>query len=58
MATGCRTVKGPSKAATGFESYNIAPTCRGPWKRAQRCTLPALGFYEWPVLEDGKKQPY
>lgn len=32
---------------------------RGPWKRGQRCAIPALGFYEWQVLPDGKtKQPY
>jgi len=29
------------------------------WQRGQRCILPALGFYEWQVLPDGKsKQLY
>lgn len=31
---------------------------RGPWKRAQRCLIPAIGFYEWHVLEGGGRQPY
>jgi putative SOS response-associated peptidase YedK len=41
------------------EKITDAATWRGPWKRGQRCILPALGFYEWQVLVDGKnKQPY
>jgi putative SOS response-associated peptidase YedK len=35
-----------------------AATWRGPWKRGQRCIMPAAGFYEWQLLADGKsKQP-
>ena len=42
-----------------IEKLTDAPTWRGPWKRGQRCILPALGFYEWQVLPDGKsKQPF
>jgi putative SOS response-associated peptidase YedK len=34
-------------------------TWRGPWKRGQRCIVPALGFYEWQLQTDGKtKQPF
>lgn len=41
-----------------IETVATATTYRGPWKRRQRCILPATGFYEWHVLTDGKKQPY
>ena len=40
------------------ESIDTAASYRGPWKRAQRCLVPALGFYEWQQLEDGTKQPF
>jgi putative SOS response-associated peptidase YedK len=41
------------------EKLADAATWRNPWNRGQRCILPALGFYEWRVLADGKsKQPY
>ena len=41
-----------------IEKLESAPAWRGPWKRAQRCVLPASGFYEWHVLPDGSKRPY
>ena len=31
---------------------------RGPWKRGQRCILPATGFYEWHVNEDSSRTPF
>jgi putative SOS response-associated peptidase YedK len=40
------------------ETVETAASYRGPWKRGQRCILPAAGFYEWQVLPDGSKQPY
>jgi putative SOS response-associated peptidase YedK len=41
------------------EKLTDGATWRGPWKRGQRCIMPALGFYEWQVLPDGKnKQPF
>jgi len=41
------------------EKLAEAATWRDPWKRGQRCIMPALGFYEWQLLPDGKnKQPY
>ena len=41
------------------EKLTEAATWRDPWKRGQRCIMPALGFYEWQLLPDGKnKQPY
>lgn len=39
------------------ERLESGPCWRGPWKRGQRCILPASGFYEWQVREGGK-QPY
>jgi putative SOS response-associated peptidase YedK len=40
------------------ETLATAPTWRGPWKRGQRCLLPAVGFYEWQVRESGKQPWY
>ncbi len=41
------------------EKLTEGATWRGPWKRGQRCIVPARGFYEWQVLADGKtKQPF
>jgi putative SOS response-associated peptidase YedK len=35
-----------------IEKLADGPTWRGPWKRAQRCILPAAGFYEWHVNDE------
>jgi putative SOS response-associated peptidase YedK len=40
------------------ENLETAPTWRGPWSRAQRCILPAAGFYEWHLNAAGEKHPY
>jgi putative SOS response-associated peptidase YedK len=40
------------------ETIDSSASFRGPWKYGQRCILPALGFYEWHVNEDGTKQPF
>lgn len=40
------------------EKLETAPAWRGPWRRGQRCILPALGFYEWHVFPGGAKHPY
>src|SRR5271168_2669335 len=42
----------PPKYSTinaSIEKLTDAPSWRGPWKRGQRCILPASGFYEWHV---------
>lgn len=39
------------------ETVATAASYRGPWKRGQRCILPATGFYEWQLREAGK-QPF
>jgi putative SOS response-associated peptidase YedK len=39
------------------ETIGTAASYRGPWKRGQRCVIPALGFYEWKHLAGGK-QPW
>lgn len=51
----------PSKYATinaRIETLTSSPAYRGPWRHAQRCILPATGFYEWHIQADGSKQPY
>jgi len=30
-----------------IETIETAASYRGPWKRGQRCIIPAAGFYEW-----------
>ena len=40
------------------ETIETSASYRGPWRRAQRCIVPALGFYEWHVNADGSKQPF
>jgi putative SOS response-associated peptidase YedK len=40
------------------ETLATSPAFRGPWKRGQRCIVPANGFYEWQLRADGSKQPY
>ncbi len=41
------------------ETIDSKASYREPWKRGQRCILPALGFYEWQMQADGKsKQPF
>jgi putative SOS response-associated peptidase YedK len=39
------------------ETVETAASYREPWKRGQRCVIPALGFYEWKHLARGK-QPW
>jgi putative SOS response-associated peptidase YedK len=40
------------------ESLASGADSREPWKRGQRCIVPAMGFYEWHVNPDASKQPY
>jgi putative SOS response-associated peptidase YedK len=41
-----------------IETLESAPSYRGPWSRAQRCILPAAGFFEWHLLAGETKQPF
>ncbi len=41
-----------------IETLETSASYRGPWRRGQRCLVPALGFYEWHVNPDGTKQPF
>jgi putative SOS response-associated peptidase YedK len=41
-----------------LERLETAEYWRGPWRRGQRCILPATGFYEWHLEPDGRKQPF
>jgi putative SOS response-associated peptidase YedK len=40
-----------------LESVAEKPAFKHAWSHAQRCLVPALGYYEWRV-EAGAKQPY
>jgi len=51
----------PTKFSTinaTIEKLTDGAMWRGPWKRGQRCVLPAAGFYEWHVNADGSKTPF
>lgn len=39
------------------ETIASAASFRGPWRHAQRCIVPALGFYEWQI-HGRTRQPY
>ncbi|HUX74569.1 MAG TPA: SOS response-associated peptidase [Steroidobacteraceae bacterium] len=41
-----------------IETVESSASYRGPWRHAQRCLVPARGFYEWHVNADGSKQPF
>jgi putative SOS response-associated peptidase YedK len=45
-----------------LERMQEAPTYRGPWRHGRRVIVPALGFYEWQIVDvaGGKsvKRPY
>ena len=52
-------VPGPySTINARIETIETSASYRGPWKRGQRCIIPAAGFYEWHFNGDGKKQPF
>jgi len=40
------------------ETLATAASYRMPWRRGQRCILPAAGFYEWQLAPDGTKIPW
>jgi putative SOS response-associated peptidase YedK len=41
-----------------IETFESAPSYRGPWRRGQRCLQLASGFYEWHLDAYGRKRPY
>lgn len=41
-----------------IETFKMAASYRGPWRRAQRCLQLASGFYEWDLNSHGRKAPY
>jgi putative SOS response-associated peptidase YedK len=41
-----------------IETLATTASYRMPWRRGQRCLLPATGFYEWHVADDGSKTPW
>ncbi|MCC7462541.1 MAG: SOS response-associated peptidase [Gammaproteobacteria bacterium] len=40
------------------ETLATSAAYRMPWRRGQRCLLPAAGFYEWHLEADGSKTPW
>ncbi len=41
-----------------LESMETSPAFRDPWKKSQRCLVPADGFYEWHQPVGRPKQPW
>jgi putative SOS response-associated peptidase YedK len=41
-----------------IETLEAAPAFRDAWKKAQRCVVPADGFYEWQLIPDAPRQPW
>ena len=41
-----------------IETLRSTPAYRGAWRLGQRCLVPAFGFYEWQVVQDGKQPWY
>jgi len=53
------TVSKYSTANAKAETLDTTKSYRSAWSNAQRCLIPATGFYEWQVVEGKKqKQPY
>lgn len=40
-----------------IETADSAPAFRDAWK-SRRCLIPADGYFEWTVSDDGKKDPW
>jgi putative SOS response-associated peptidase YedK len=47
-----------STSNASIEKLESGPSWRGPWKKGQRCIMPAKGIYEWQVQPDGSKIPF
>ena len=41
-----------------METMEAAPAFRDPWKKGQRCVVPAAGFYEWHQPVGRPRQPW
>ena len=53
------TVSKYSTANAKAETLDTTKSYQSAWSHAQRCLIPATGFYEWQVIEGQKqKQPY
>ena len=40
------------------ESMETSPAFRDAWNKAQRCIVPAEGFYEWQLIPEAPRQPW
>jgi putative SOS response-associated peptidase YedK len=41
-----------------IETMEMSPAYRDPWKKGQRCIVPAQGFYDWQMIPDAPRQPW
>ncbi len=49
---------GPPKSSVRSSRIERSTIYRAPWFNAQRCILPAAGFYAWQLTAEGYRRPF